>query len=157
MGLLREKRFRSFIYLVTGLIWGILIGALVISVLASYRIDESYKEIIYLENIIIDKEAKLEKIEDIINTQDLVVEDIEVYLSIIGDKLDKIEIEKAVKEKYNNLLGKEVKDVDVDLLTEIIDNRIFKLTDKEYQLKIEKLILTDVLKLYIEVEEIVKS
>lgn len=152
MGILKGKNFKSFIYFITGLIWGILIGSLLISILASYRIDKYHKEIIYLENIIIDKDAKLEKIEDIINTQYIVVEDIEVYLDFLGDELDEIEIEKAIKEKYNNLLGKEVKDIDVDLLTEVIDKRIFKIGDEEYRLKVDKIILTEILKLYIKIE-----
>ncbi|HLR22049.1 MAG TPA: hypothetical protein VK087_08680 [Tissierellaceae bacterium] len=156
MGILKGKNSKFLIYFITGLVWGILIGTLILVALVSYRMDEYYKKIVYLENVIIDKEAKLEKVEDTINTQYVVLEDIDINLDFIGDELDKIEIEKAIKEKYNSLLGKEVKDMDADILLEVIDRRIFKVGEKEYKLKVEKLILTETLELYIEVEQVVE-
>lgn len=148
---IKIKRFKYMTYFITGLIWGILIGTLIITSLVSYRMDEHYKEITYLENIISDKDSRLEKLEDTINTQYVVLKDIEIYLDFQGDEIDKIEIEKAIKEKYSTLLGKEVKSIDADILVEVIDKRIFKLGKKEYRLKIDKLILTEILKVYIEV------
>ena len=49
------------------------------------------------------------------------------------------------------MLGKEVKGLDPDILQQVIDKRILKFDDVEYQLTVNKLILTDVLKLWVEV------
>lgn len=152
MGKLTRNKLKYIIYFTTGLIWGILIGTLILTALISYRMDEHYKEISYLENIILDKDAKLEKLENTINTQYVVLKDIEIHLDFLGDELDQIEIEKAIKEKYSTLLGKEVKSIDADILVEVVDRRIFKIEKTEYRLKVERLILTEVLKLYIKVE-----
>lgn len=152
MGKLRGDNFKYIIYFFTGLIWGILIGSIIITSLISYRMDQHYKEITYLENIILDREAKLEKLEDTINTQYVVLKDIEVHLDFQGDELDKIEIEKSIREKYTTLLGKEVKTIDADILIEVIDKRIFKIDKKEYRLRVDKLILTEILKIHIEVQ-----
>lgn len=78
----------------TGLVWGILIGGLLLLVIVSYRIDQNYKKTVYLENIIINKDAKLKQRENIKNTQYIILEDIEIYLDFIGEDLDEIEIEK---------------------------------------------------------------
>lgn len=152
MGKLKGEKFKYIIYFTTGLMWGILIGTIILTSLVSYRMDKHHREITYLENIISDKDARLEKLEDTINTQYVVLKDIEIYLDFQGNELDKIEIEKAIKEKYSTLFGKEVKSIDADIVVEVIDKRIFKLGKKEYKLKVDKLILTEILKLYIKVE-----
>jgi len=66
--------------------------------------------------------------------------------------LDNIEIQKVIKEKYNSLLGKKVKDLDADLLLQIIDQRILKMNDKEYRLNVNKLILSEILKIWVDID-----
>lgn len=136
----------------SGLIIGIIIGAAALCVIVSYRLDIFYKDMIYLENTIEDKNERLEKLENAINTQNLIVEDIVVILIFEGDEMDKIEIEKSVKTKYITLLGKEVKNIDSDITVEVVDNRILKIEDREYKLHVSKLILTEVMKIWINIE-----
>lgn len=154
MGKLRKKKLGHIICFITGLITGILIGIVILSILVSYRMDEHYKRIISLENIIQDKDTKLEKLEKSIRTRNSILQNIEVNLIFDGDEMDKIDIEKAIKEKYITLLGKEVKSIDSDILVEVVDKRILKLEKKEYKLRVEKLILTETLKIYVKVEVI---
>lgn len=151
MGKLKNSVKYKFCFVV-GIILGIIIGVSALAVLVSYRMDICYKDLAYLENTLADKNARLEKLENTINTQNLIIEDIVVNLQFDGDELDKIDIEKSVKMKYNTLLGKEVKNVDVDIIIEVIDNRIFKIEDREYKLHVTKLILTEILKLWVEIE-----
>lgn len=152
MGKLSRRTTAYFLILITGLIAGILIGSIGISMIVSYRMDNYHKRIVSLENIIEDKEAKMEKLEDIKNSQYISLQDIELDLSFEGDQIDKIDIEKAIKEKYKSLIGKNIKDMDGNILAEVVDKRIFKIEKMEYKLKVEKLILSEVLKLYIKVE-----
>lgn len=155
MGPIKEKHFGYLVSLTTGIIIGTLIGTFLYTILISYRLDENYKNIVSLESIIQEKDAKLENLEKFINAQDMVLQDIEINLILPKEKIDehdKIDIEKAIKEKYNTLLGKEVKSIDSDILVEVVDKRILKIEKKEYRLYVERLILTETLKLYIRVE-----
>jgi len=140
----------------TGLIAGILIGATALTILVSYRMDKLYENLAALENVINEKDAKLKKLEESINTMYFVLQDIEIIVEFIGedagDEIDRIEIEKAIKEKYTELLGKEVKSIDPDLVVKVVDHRIFKLDEKEYRLRVSKLLLSETLKLWVEAQ-----
>lgn len=152
---IKGKAYKYFMCFITGLMMGTLIGTVILTALVSYRMDEHYKKIVYLENIIQDKDAKLEKLEKSINANNIILKNIELYIISEEDDLDeigKIDIEKAIKEKYNSLLGKEVKNIDADILIEVIDKRILKIDKKEYRLFIQRLILTEILKIYVKVE-----
>lgn len=141
----------------TGLVWGIIIGAVSVSTIVSVRMDVFYEKIAYLENTITDKEEKLSKLEKSINNNSTVLKDIEVILEFVNfseeqiNQIDNIEIEKSIKEKFRSSLGKEVKSLDAELLHQVIDKRILKFDGSEYQLTVNKLVLTDILKLWIKV------
>lgn len=142
---------------IVGLLCGVLLGSTLMTVLVSYRMDECYKKIAYLEKTIEEKNEKLEKLEKSINNSNIILKDIEIILSYEVeeiDPIDNIEIEKAIKEKYKLLLGKEVKSLDVDLLDQVVDKRILKFDTGEYKLKVNKLVLTDILKLWVVVEKL---
>ncbi|HBV87107.1 hypothetical protein [Desulfosporosinus sp.] len=139
---------------VSGIIIGIIIGIAGFSVMVSYRMDQLYKKVAYLEQTIQDKNIVLEKFEKNINTWSLIIKGIEVVLAFDGDEIDKIQVEKNIKDKYATLLGKEVKKIDPDLIIEVVDKRIFKIDDKEYKLKVDRLILTEIMKIWISVEPV---
>jgi phosphoenolpyruvate synthase/pyruvate phosphate dikinase len=125
------------------------------TVLVSYRMDECYEKIAYLDKTIEEKNDKLEKLENSINNSNFILKDIIIILTSEVEEINQIdnfEIEKAIKEKYKSLLGKEVKNLDVDLLDQVIDKRILKFDTGEYKLKVNKLVLTDILKLWVAIE-----
>ena len=142
---------------VSGLLWGVIIGAISINLLVSYRMDSFYERIAYLENKITDKDEKLAKLEKSINNSNIILKDIQVELEFERlsteqiNQIDIIEIEKAIKEKFRPLLGKEVKGLDPDILLQVLDKRILKFDESEFQLAVNKLMLTDVLKLWVQV------
>ena len=146
-------RLALAIFLITGFISGLFIGAAAISTLVSYRIDSYHARIRELEISVEDRDAQLEKLKESINKSRFVLKDIEIVLEYEGDEIDRITIEKHIKNKYRNLLGKEVRNIDTDILIEVIDKRIFKLEERQYSLKVERLVLTEVLKLWISVKE----
>lgn len=155
MGKMKKVIYPFVICFITGLLWGVILGAVAISVLVSSRIDSFYEKIAYLENTIVDKNEKLAKLEKSINNANIVLKDIEVVLEFKGfseeliNQIDNIKIEKTIKEKYRALLGKEVKKLDAEILLEVVDKRILKFEGVEYQLTVNKLVLTDTLKLWI--------
>ena len=149
--------YKFSICFIAGLLWGTVIGSLSISVLVGYRMDAFHEKIAYLEHTIADKDEKLSKLEKSINNADVVLKDIYIILEFNNlsveqiDQIDNIEIEKAIKEKYASSLGKEIKSLDADILVQVIDKRILKFNSTEYQLTVKKLVLSDVLKLWVEV------
>lgn len=139
---------------IAGIIIGILIGTAAFNIFVSYRMDQLYKRIAFLEQIVQDKSTILEKFDKNINSWSLIIKSIEVVLVFDGDEIDKLLIEKNIKDKYSTLLGKEVKKVDPDLIIEVVDKRIFKFDDKNYKLKVNKLLLTEILKIWVSVEPV---
>lgn len=157
MGKVKNVIYPFVICFVTGLLWGVIIGSVSISLLVSFRMDVFYEKIAYLENTLIDKEEKLAKLEKSINNKNIVLKDVEVILEYINfseeqiNQIDNIKIEKSVKEKFRSSLGKEVKSLDAELLQQIIDKRILKFDGTDYQLIVKRMVLTDILKLWIQV------
>lgn len=147
--------YKFFICFITGLLWGTVIGSVGISTLVSYRMDNFYEKIAYLEHTITDKNEKLEKLEKSINNSNIVLKDISIVLKFTNlseeqiNQIDSIQIEKAIKEKFRTLIGKEIKNLDADILMQVIEKRILKFNNAEYQLTVDKLILSDVLKLWV--------
>lgn len=154
MNLLKKKGAQLKSCFFAGTLIGALIGAAAFNILISYRMDQFYQRIAYLEQTVLDKNLVLEKYEKNINTWSLIIKSIDVVLVFDGDEIDKIEIAKNIKDKYSTLLGKEVNKIDPDLIIEIVDKRIFKIDDKEYKLKVNRLILTEILKIWISVEPV---
>ncbi|AET66081.1 hypothetical protein Desor_0374 [Desulfosporosinus orientis DSM 765] len=137
-----------------GIIVGVIIGAAALNIVISNRMDSFYKQIAYLEQIIQDKNAILEKFEKNFNTRSLRIKRIDVVLDFRGDEIDRINIEKSIKDKYSSLLGKEVNSIDPELIIEVADKRILKIQGKEYKLKANKLIITEVMKIWIGIEPV---
>ncbi|HHU90524.1 MAG TPA: hypothetical protein GXZ22_05650 [Clostridiaceae bacterium] len=153
----RIKANKYFLNFYVGLIAGVLIGSILAFTLISYRIDTFYEKIAALENTILEKNAKLENLEKSINSKKFVLRDIEIVLLFDENDIDDLEImhiEKTVKEKYNILLGAEVKSIDPDIITLVVDKRILKMNGKEIQLHVNKLKLTEILKLWIDAKVI---
>lgn len=151
----RIKANKYFLNFYAGLITGVLLGSALAITLVSNKIDIFYEKITALENTIIEKNAKLENLEKSINSNKFVLKDIEIILLYEDNEIDHLEtihIEKTVKEKYSILLGTEVKSIDPDIITLVVDKRILKMNGKEIQLHVNKLKLTEVLKLWIEAD-----
>ena len=148
-----KRRLALAIFLITGIISGTILGAAAVSTLVSYRIDSYHTKIRELEASVEDRDMQLNKLKESINKSRFVLKNIEIVLEYEGDEIDRITIEKHIKDKYRNLLGKEVRSIDTDILMEVVDKRIFKLEDREYSLKVDRLVLAEVLKLWVSVKE----
>lgn len=157
-GKLRVKYSLTFI---TGIIAGVLIGITVLTSLISYRIDNYYQEVRKLQTIIEEKDIKLkkldQKLEESVNKNRILLKDVQVVLLFVedeqGDEIDKITIEKFIKEKYQHFLGEEVKAININIAAEIVDKRIFRMGGREYRLKVSRATLSEVLTLWIDVQK----
>ncbi|AYF54371.1 hypothetical protein FDJ70_05170 [Clostridium botulinum] len=154
MDKIKNKYFNFFL---AGLFIGGMFGVIIINILVSYRVDNYIREIKYLNSIIEEDTIKLEKFEKSKKNRILVKKvEIEVMFLKKNDKNDitKIALEKSIKHKYNNILGKEVELVDGEILSEVIDNRIMKIDDKEYKLKVKKILISSIVKIWVEAKKI---
>ncbi len=131
---------------------GGLIGILSFSTFISYRIDQYHHKIKTLESEIEDKNARLEKLEEVINKRKLVVKGVEVTLENEEDEIAKITLQKHIKEKLDKFIGKEVNKLDGDMLWEVVDKRIMKIKDKEYKLKVSKLMISETIHIWVQVQ-----
>ncbi|NLJ34217.1 MAG: hypothetical protein GX349_06480 [Firmicutes bacterium] len=164
MGKLRRGSPGYLFCFAVGLMAGILLGAVALNILVSHRIDSYHKTIAQLRADIRDKDSRLEKLEQSLNTQKYLLQAVEVTLlfgqdgkngAIVEvDEMERMEIESNIKEKYVSLLGKEVDTIDVDMVAEVVDRRIFKIGTREYVLHVVRLILSETLRIWVRVEVI---
>lgn len=154
MDRIRKYGFKVFTSFLVGMATGGLIGILGMTVLISYRLDQFYEEIAELKSVIEEKDERLNKLEESTNKQRFILKEVKVELIFEGDEIDEIELKKHIRNKYITLIGKEVKSIDTDLLEVVIDRRMMELGKNRYQLFIRKVILTDVLEIWINVETI---
>ncbi|MFW6029194.1 MAG: hypothetical protein ACOCRO_02950 [Halanaerobiales bacterium] len=158
---IKTKKLVYFIMFISGFVLGVIIGISSLTALISYRIDEYYQTIKKLESDIEDKSTRLVKLEEKLNEAQeeskFILKEVQVFLDTTEDEIDKIALTKHIKEKYTSLIGKEVATIDMEIVNEIIDNRIFRLESDEYQLKVEKIFLSDILMVWVKVEAIDES
>jgi hypothetical protein len=60
----------------------------------------------------------------------------------------------TIKKQYENILGKEVDTLDMELLVKVVDTDVFILEEKEYRLKVERILLSKVFKIWVTIKEI---
>ncbi|SCN24906.1 hypothetical protein N3C_2048 [Clostridium sp. N3C] len=142
-----------FILFYTGIIVGGLFGIISYNALVSHRIDEYHQKIKALELLIEDKDLRLEKLEDTIDKNKLIVKNINITLNHKEDDLTRIGLEKNIRETLNKFVGKEVHTVDAEMLWEVVDGRIVKIADKEYKIKLNKLLISETIMVWGDVLE----
>jgi len=156
---MKKLSYKLFICFITGLLGGILIGCTMMSALVSYRIDLYHEEIMYLKNVIADNDVKYKKLKesfDNVNKKKFLVSDIEAHLIYMDDEesnFDKLELEKYIKDKYKDLLWKEVRSVDMDLVVGLLDDDIFIIEGKSFKLKVSRVLISDVFKIWVTVKK----
>ncbi len=143
-----------FLAFFTGLFSGLIIASTLLTILISYRMDTYYQHAKELEITIEEKNINLQKLEESINKNKYILKNIAVVLQYEGDNLDKLNLEKYIKDKYRHLLGKDINSMDPDMMAEVIDKRLIKIVDQEYLLKLSRLILAEELKIWVQVNKV---
>lgn len=147
-----EYRSRYAIFFFTGIIIGLLFGAISIFTLVSYRVDLYHQKIKKLGYEIQEKDFRLEKLEETVNKKKLLVKDVQVELIFNGEQFDKIVLEQGLKRKLAKFIGKEVKTIDDDIIGEMIDQHIIQIDDKMYKVRLTKLLIAELLKIWVVVD-----
>ncbi|TCK98689.1 hypothetical protein EDC19_1122 [Natranaerovirga hydrolytica] len=155
MAQLIKQKHKYFIFFLTGLILGLLIGVSGLTAIISYRIDLYYQRIITLETEIDDKTTRLAKLEERLDEAEeepkYILKDIHIHLNSEEDDIDTMTLTKHIKEKYTNFIGRDILSIDLEIISEIIDQRIFRLDNKSYQLETDKVFMSDILTIWVNV------
>ena len=142
------KKKTALGYHISGLAVGIAVGVLLWNLMLAGKIDASYKRNRYLETMVEDYRTKLEKLEQSQQETEQTLKDVVVEINV-DDELEKIVLQQAVKQKYDILLGKKTNQIDIDLVIEVVDNRLFRTDNYQYQLHVDRVALSSKLTLWI--------
>ncbi|WP_312202675.1 hypothetical protein [Anaerospora hongkongensis] len=143
------NRKSYFIFLLTGFLGGLCAGAILVTAYTGHELDTAYQHIHALQTTLKEKDALLEKLEVSSKKKATVIKKIEVDLQLSGDQADKDALMIHVKEQYYPLFGKEVTNLNPDLLTAVIDNRVIRLEDRDFRLSVRKMVISDTLKIWV--------
>ena len=150
------KKIKSFhvtgFFFVTGFIAGGIVAVLLFTALVSYRLDAYHQRIGMLESKLMEKQTQLDNLSESINKKRFVLKDVNIHFLTNIDPGDKIVIQKSLIQKFNALIGKEVNNIDTDLLIEIVNNRIMITENYEYKLKLERLTLSSTLNVWVSLQ-----
>lgn len=138
---------------VTGLLIGFITGIMLWNLLLASKIDNLYKRNRYLESLAEDYRIKIEKLEQAQPEKELTLKSITVQIDM-EDVLEKMILEQAVRQKYDVLLGKKINDIDLDLVVEVVDKRIFVTEKHQYQLTVNRVILSSTLSVNLSAREL---
>lgn len=138
--------------LFTGIICGILLTSSIAVVLISYRIDSYHQQIDILQNRLIERDIQLDKLSESLDKKKFILKELEVIIESDIDENAAVLIQNTIKQKLKSLIGKEIKTIDIDLVSEIVDKRIMKTDINQYKLKLKRLVLCDSLTLWIEAD-----
>lgn len=146
------RRRAYAVLLGTGFIMGLLCGVFSMLMLVSYRTDLYHEQINRLSFELQEKTLRLAKLEDTIDKHKLLVKDVQLELVFNGEQLDQMSLEQKIKAKFNNLLGKEVNNIDLELIGEMLDQQIVQIDDRLYKVRLTKLMVSELLKVWLTVD-----
>ncbi len=109
-----------------------------------------YQRIEYLEAELETRQNQLASLNESINKNRYVLKEVEIIFTTELEASEQVIMKKSLIQKLNPLLGKEVAKIDTDILVEIFDKRILITDSSEYKLRLERLVLSDVLRIWVE-------
>lgn len=99
-----------------------------------------------LSDQLIDREIKLEKLNESLQKQQAaVVKDLTLKVAFDGNHLVKEEIEKTVRFYLVDLVGKEITDIDGEMLYKILNDRIVEAGDKRIRISVNYIIIYEII------------
>ena len=103
-----------------------------------------------------DNLIKINKLENTNSKKEKVIlnEILPININKTDSIIPKNDIDQYIKVLLNNQIGKEVKNIDINLIYNALNNRILKYQDGNYQLKIKSILSTEIMYIYYSVEKI---
>lgn len=133
---------------------GFIVGCSIINIVNSITIDKLMFENQAYKMKIFELEDKINKYNNFVeNNSYIIVSDIEVFISNCNDKKIKTDVENYIKEKLKDLYGKPIDKIQPFLIKNIFDGRIIILENKKILIKVDFIIISKKVEIYIHLEE----
>lgn len=125
---------------------GFFFGLGFMSLVQMNTLDRLYRIQSQLTNQLLDRDIKLEKLGASLEKQRVsIVKDLKIHINYEGNLLLKEEIEKNVRFYLVDLVGREIANIDGEMLYKILQNRIVEVEDKRVKLTVEYIIVNEVI------------
>ena len=129
---------------------GVIIGAVLSTLVIGYQLDKLHGEKNRLEAEMAEKDSKIEALEGKVSealrwliVQEIVIEIELPERSFADEKQVRLELEKQGKEILKSLRGKRLQDLDAEVVWEIIDGRNIEALNYQFVLEVKSLILAE--------------
>lgn len=134
---MKEKGFFFAAFLL-----GFFFGLAFMMLLNMNTLERLYRTQNQLTNQLADREIKLEKLsESLAKEQAAIIKDLKLTIEFDGNHLIQEEIEKTARFYLVDLVGKEISDIDGELLYKILDKRIIEVADKRIKIQVKYIIV----------------
>ncbi|AWZ49048.1 hypothetical protein C3495_09595 [Clostridiaceae bacterium 14S0207] len=151
-----EIKKKYLIFFVTGCLVGILVSIISFTIFFTHKIEKNYSKIRKMQIVLEEKNKELERIKTSIKVDKYTVNEIEVKIDF-KSKVDEVTtyiLEKSIKDKFSSLIGREVNNIDVEMLEKVIDNRIMYVENSKFLLKLKRISVSERIKIFIEGDKI---
>lgn len=123
---------------------GFLMGLTVMNLLHMHTLDRLYRIQNQLTNQLLDREIKLERLNESLQSEKTTfVKDLSIDVEFEGSPLVKDEIEKVVHFYLADLVGKELWQMDGEMIYKILDNRVVDVENRQARLQVKYIIITE--------------
>lgn len=136
---------------------GFLLGLAMMNLFHMHTLDRLYRVQNQLTNQLLDREIKLEKLNDNIENQKAtIVKDLMIQVEFEGSPLVKDEIQKNIHFYLTDLVGRELWNIDGEMIYKILDQRIIEVGQRQVQLKTKYIIISEKITIAVKAQTIEK-
>ena len=123
-------------------ILGIILGSSLINLIIGAQLDQLLYEKKKLVAKVNNQQTKLNKLEQsLAQRKKPVIQNLEIKINNKLDKHSKQNIEEQLFDLLNSLIGREIADIDTELLATTLENRIITIEDSNYKLNLTWLVI----------------
>jgi len=137
-------------------ILGFIVGMMTNNLIYMHELEKLINENEILSARLADNLIKINKLENTNSKKEKVIlnEILPININKTDSIIPKNDIDQYIKVLLNNQIGKEVKNIDINLIYNALNNRILKYQDGNYQLKIKSILSTEIMYIYYSIEKI---
>lgn len=135
-------------------ILGALVGAASLNLILGQHLDTAELEIRKLRSGLADQYEKIALLEKKLAVrQNLIVNEIIVNVNL-DNEFEKLEIESTTKKLLKVIKGKDLKELDPNLVINMIDKRVIETPEHKYRLTVKGTLISEKVIMYVDAEEI---
>ncbi|AOY75493.1 hypothetical protein [Clostridium formicaceticum] len=123
---------------------GFILGLAVMNLAQMHTLDRLYRIQNQLNNQLLDREIKLERLNESLNKEKAsIIKDLVIEVEFDGNSLVKDEIEKTIHFYMADLVGRELWSIDGEMIYKILEDRILDIEGRNIKLRVKYIILSE--------------